>query len=65
MQGVLDFYESKVGQSFVQASLEANDAANRASSPDINSNKAYRAYEKGLDELLRRRAQKDVRNPVL
>lgn len=65
MQSVLDFYKSEIGQSFVQASLEANDAANRASSPDINSNKAYRAYEEGLGELLRRRAQKEVRNPVL
>lgn len=58
LRRVLDFYRSEVGQSFVRASIEANTAANRASSPDINSSDAYKAYERELDALLIRREKK-------
>jgi hypothetical protein len=56
-QKILEFYQSSLGQSFVLASIRVNDAANRASSPDINSSEAYRAYERRLEELLIRRAK--------
>jgi hypothetical protein len=59
LQSVLDFYRSEVGQNFAQASIEANAAADRASSPDVNSNDAYKAYERGLDALLIRREKKE------
>src|SRR4249919_1118466 len=47
-QKILEFYRSSLGQSFVQASIKANAAANRASSPDINSDEAFKAYGRGL-----------------
>jgi hypothetical protein len=62
-QKILEFYQSSLGQSFIRASIKANDAANHASSPDINSNDAYKAYERGLEELLIRRAKEPRARP--
>ena len=61
IEGLIEFYRTPLGQSFVRASRVANKAAYRVQAPLPEAVGAYDAFAADLENLLERRAPEERR----